>query len=329
MEKLRVGIIGLGFMGGMHLQNWARRSDVDVVAVCDKRPLDATGIKGNIDGSDAPAVDLSGITHYTDVGEMLDKASLDAVSITLPTHLHKDVTLQALAHGVHVLCEKPMALTVEECDEMIAAADQAGKVLMIGHCIRFWPAYAWARQVVADGRYGSVRAADFERLSARPVWSEGDWLSDEMKSGGIALDLHVHDLDFIQYLLGQPDQLEARTAKFPDGVTGHIQTRLSYPGHDAVVSATASWMMPAAFSFGMSFKILLEQALLVYDSRAESSFMVYPAEGEAFAPELEAGDGYQQEIDYFATLICSGGTNTVIPTPEAREAVRLAREGIS
>lgn len=325
MKKLRVGIIGLGFMGGMHLKNWARRSDAKLVAVCDKRPLHATQVNEVIGESDAPA-DCSDIVHYTDPVTMLATASLDAVSITLPTHLHQDVTTQALAHGVHVLCEKPMALTVEECDTMIAAAEAAGKTLMIGHCVRFWPAYAWARQAVTDGRYGALRAANFERLSARPAWSEGDWLSDEIKSGGIALDLHVHDLDFIQYLLGKPDQLKAHTTTFPDGVTGHIRTHVSYPDLDAVISATASWMMPPSFGFGMGFTILLEQAALIFDSRADTPFVVYPADGDAVVPVLEAEDGYSREIDYFVELIRTGLPNTVIPSPEARESVRMARE---
>ena len=122
---IRAGVIGMGFMGGVHLRHWQALTDADAAAVCDANPGFGAA-KGNIDtGSDE--LDLEGVAIYQDIAEMLGSESLDAVSIALPTHLHRDVTIQCLEAGVHVLCEKPMALTIEDCDAMVAAAKAAGK----------------------------------------------------------------------------------------------------------------------------------------------------------------------------------------------------------
>ena len=138
---MKIAIIGMGFMGCMHLRNWQKQDNVQITAVCDANPIQTKGRQGNIDTGDSGDLDLSEISVYTDVADMLAQEELDAVSITLPTHLHKIISIQCLKAGVNVLCEKPMALNLADCDEMIAAAKAADKELMIAHCIRFWPEY--------------------------------------------------------------------------------------------------------------------------------------------------------------------------------------------
>ena len=169
---LRVGIVGLGFMGRMHLRCWKARNDASVVAVCDADPQlreNAGKAVGNIAG--AEGVDFTGIEWFSDFDAMADKMDLDAISLTLPTYLHLEFTQRALSRGLHVLCEKPMALTVADCERMMQAAQRSGKVLQIGHCVRFWPEYAKAKEIVDSGRYGKVVAATFQRLGSPPGWS--------------------------------------------------------------------------------------------------------------------------------------------------------------
>ncbi len=314
---IRVGIIGLGFMGGVHLRNWQAVDGADVVAVCDANPITGAAKQGNIDAS-SDQLDLEGVAIYTDVAEMLAHENLDVVSIALPTHLHKAVSIQCLQAGVHVLCEKPMALSVADCDAMIAAASAAGKHLMVAHCIRFWPEYVWVKKAVESGEYGSVIAADFSRLTDAPAWADDSWLADPAKSGGIALDLHIHDLDFIQYLFGTPTTIRSV------GI-GHVQTQVDY-GDGRAITATASWAMPRSFGFQMSFKIIFETAALVFDG---SALKVYPSEGEPFTPEVAAGDGYKGEIEYFSGLLAGTNTKIIIPPEQARESVRMALETIT
>jgi predicted dehydrogenase len=323
---MRVGIIGMGFMGGVHLRNWQKIVDAQVIAVCDAAPIETMAKQGNLDVS-PDALNLDGVAIYIDVAEMLSEESLDAVSITLPTHLHKAISIQCLEADVHVLCEKPMALNLEDCDAMIATAHQMGKQLMIAHCIRFWPEYQWAKQMIESGTYGSVVAADFSRLTFSPVWDEASWFSDQNKSGGIALDLHIHDLDYIQSLFGAPKSIRSSCAKLKSGITSHVQTFLEY-GNDCVLSATASWALPESFGFQMGFKIILEQATLLFDSQAAEPLQLIPSEGASVFPELPQNDAYGNEIAHFAEQIKTPSTPAQMTPEQARESVRMALESI-
>lgn len=321
---MKIGIIGLGFMGGVHLKAWQQITDAQVAAVCDANPIFKEAKQGNI-ASASGELNLDGIAVYTDIAEMLANESLDAVSITLPTHLHKAVSIQCLEADVHVLCEKPMALNSDDCEAMISAASDAGKELMIAHCIRFWPAYAWLKQAADQETYGKVHSAEFERLSSMPAWSEDSWFSDPKKSGGIALDLHIHDLDFIQHLFGATEQIQSRTVKLKDGNPGYIQSWVDYP-ENRTVTATASWMMPESFGFKMAFTISFENAAVVFDGQ---TLQVFADDAEPLTPELPEGDGYQHEIQYFAELIQGEANETIITPEQAAESVLMALKTIS
>lgn len=318
---LRVGIVGLGFMGRMHYRCWSGQPGATVAAVCEASPevLAAAGKpqQGNIGGA-ADHIDLSQVAVFSDLDELLKSGTVDALSITLPTFLHPDATIRALEAGVHVLCEKPMALTVEDCDRMIAAGKSAGRVLQIGHCIRFWPEYVATREMIRSERYGRVISASFRRFSALPTWSPVNWFADESRSGGQPLDLHIHDSDYIHYLFGMPESV----ASVADGPLSYISTQYLYTGGPAVV-AEGTWRMSLSFGFEMSFVIVLERAVIVLDSTRTPSFRVCPADGEAFTPEVASGDGYTREIDYFVKSIAGEKMEPVVTPQESRDTVRL------
>ena len=135
---IRVGIVGFGFMGRMHYRCWKALPGATVIAVCDADPhalQDEAKSRGNIAGAEGD-VDLAQVNIHGDFSRMIREEQLDAVSITLPTHLHPGVTVAALEAGCHVLCEKPIALNLLEASRMVEAARRTGKVLQIGHCIR-------------------------------------------------------------------------------------------------------------------------------------------------------------------------------------------------
>jgi predicted dehydrogenase len=318
---LRVGIVGLGFMGRMHYRCWKGLPGASVAAVCEASPavLAAAGKPqaGNIGGA-AEHIDLDQVAVFSDLDELLKSGSVDALSITLPTFLHPDATIRALNAGVHVLCEKPMALTVEECDRMIDAAKAADRVLQIGHCIRFWPEYVATRDLIRSEQYGKVISASFRRFSALPTWSPDNWFADEARSGGQPLDLHIHDSDFVHYLFGLPQSVSS----VADGPLSYISTQYHYAGGPAVV-AEGTWRMSLSFGFEMSFVIVLEQAVIVLDSTRTPSFRVCPAEGDAFTPQVAPGDGYTREIEYFAKTVAGEPVEPVVTAQQSRDTVRL------
>ena len=219
MSALKVGIAGFGFMGRKHYQCWRALENVEVVAICDVNPnivQETKKVLGNI-ATDREEVDFGSLEIYADFGKMLADAKLGAVSITMPTYLHADYSVKALSAGVNVLCEKPMSLSISDCERMITEAKRSKKYLQVGHCIRFWPEYAKAKETVDSGRYGKVIAATFRRLGAVPNWSADNWLLDEKRSGGMALDLHIHDTDFVQCLFGLPHAVHSFGAKSATG----------------------------------------------------------------------------------------------------------------
>jgi predicted dehydrogenase len=318
---IRVGIVGLGFMGRMHYRCWNAIPYARISAICESNPkvLAAAGepSKGNVGGA-ADHIDLKDISVHSDLGEMLKTESVDALSITLPTHLHPDTTVKALEAGVHVLCEKPMALDVAACDRMAAAAKATGRVLQIGHCIRFWPEYVVTRQLIHGGRFGRTIAASFRRYTAMPAWSPDSWFADEKRSGGQPLDLHIHDADYIHHVFGLP----ASVSSVADGPQTYISTQYHYPNGPAVV-AESTWRMAPAFGFEMSFVVALEQATILFNSNSTPSFRILPAEGPPPTPEIPPGDGYSREIEHFAQAASGETVEPIITPDQARETIRL------
>jgi predicted dehydrogenase len=321
---LRIGIAGFGFMGRMHFGRWKMRKDAQVVAICDANPNireDTKRAVGNIQGAEGE-IDFTGLAVYQDFDEMLAQAKPDAISLTLPTYLHAEYSEKALSRGVHVLCEKPMALNVADCDRMIEAARRSGQVLQIGHCVRFWPEYAKAKEIVDSGKYGRVVAATFQRLGAPPGWSVDNWFVDEKRSGGVALDLHIHDTDYVQYLFGMPRGVCSHGAKGAAGQLIHIVTEYEY-GEDKLVVAEGGWGMTTAFGFEMSFNLVLEKATIVYDLTRTPMLRVCPAEGKESTPPVVDGDGYLHEIEHFAKVVRGEPVPEVLTLEQSRNSVRI------
>jgi len=311
-------------MGKMHFNCYKALEGVTIAAVCDadeKRLNASSGVAGNISGTEN-ATDLSGINLYTDYDRMLKEEKLDAVSITLPTFIHPDFTCKALAAGVNVLCEKPMALNVADCDRMIDAANQSGKILQIGQCIRFWPEYAKTKELIDSGKYGKTIALSLRRLTASPTWSSENWLMNEQRSGGVELDLHIHDTDYVQFLFGMPKAVSCFGAKKSNGGLAHIVSQFLYDDNK-VVTAEADWVMTSSFGFEMSFNLMLESATVVFDCNRKPAFKVCPAEGEAFTPEVESGDGYSREIAHFVERLKTHTGTTIVPLESSRNSIRL------
>ncbi len=321
---LRIGIVGFGFMGRMHFRCWQDRQDAQVVAVCDANPNikeDTKKAIGNIDGA-ASAIDFEGIELFSDFDAMIENANLDAISLTLPTYLHVEFSERALARGVNVLCEKPMSLDVAGCERMLAAAQKSGKTLQIGHCLRFWPEYVKAKEIVDSGKYGKVLAGTFQRLGAPPGWSQDNWFIDEKRSGGVALDLHIHDTDYVQYLFGMPKAVYSQGSRGKGDALIHIVTQYVYED-DVVVTAEGGWGMMPGFGFEMSFNLVMETATIVYDLTREPAFKVCPAEGDAFTPELATDDGYIAQVDHFARTIQGQDVPEVITLEQSRDSVKI------
>ncbi len=321
----RVAIVGFGFMGRMHYGNWKKMKGAKVVALCDhdKAQFTAPVTGGNIAGADV-ATDFGDAVLYDDFDLMLREAKPDVISLTLPTSIHVALTAKALQVGVSVLCEKPMALNAAECDKMIAAAKKArkGAKLMIAHCLRFWPSYTYLKKLVDSKKYGKVVAASFRRFSAPPGWQKGtNWFADEDKSGGVALDLHIHDTDMVNYLFGMPKAVTSTAAFGKRGEMQYISTL--YDVGNAAVTAEGSWVMTSTLGFEASYIVTFEKAVVILDGKREKPLCVYPAKGKAFEPKLPGGEGYEYEIKWFLDVLNGKKVEKVTTPDQSRDSVKI------
>lgn len=321
----RVAVVGFGFMGRMHYGCWKKIKGAKVVALCDK---DTAQFKapiqgGNLAGADA-STDFGDAVIYDDFDRMLAEAKPDVISLTLPTTLHVPLTVKALAAGVSVLCEKPMALDAAACQAMVKAADKApnGARLMIAQCLRFWPCYVYLKKLVDSKKYGPVVAASFRRYSAPPGWGKGkSWFADESKSGGVALDLHIHDTDIVHYLFGLPKAVTSSACYAKDGAMQYISSLYDVGG--AAVTAEGSWCMAPTMGFEASYIVTFEKAVVIMDGKREKPLCVYPLKGEAFVPKLPDGDGYEYEIRWFMDVLCGRPVACVTTPEQSRDSVRI------
>ncbi|MDP6678996.1 MAG: Gfo/Idh/MocA family oxidoreductase, partial [Verrucomicrobiota bacterium] len=206
-DNINIGIVGLGFMAAMHIRAYRQIDGANVAAICDLDPErlkgDFTEISGNIDADDPIKLDMSVVKAYQDFNDLLADDSIDAIDICTPTRTHLRMAKPALASGKHLICEKPLARTVAEAEELAAAAEEANGQFMVAMCLRFWPQWAWLKEAVDSGRYGKVQAAHFQRIAEPPAWGQAIYFDGET-SGGALFDLHVHDTDFVQHVFGRP-----------------------------------------------------------------------------------------------------------------------------
>jgi predicted dehydrogenase len=316
----RIGIIGLGFMGRMHISAYGKLRGATLVAIADQDARraggDFSGGWGNIAGS-AESLDMTGITGTTDFQALIRHPDVDVVDICVPTPAHEALATAALGAGKHVLCEKPLALDSASAARIVQAARQAKGLFMPAMCMRFWPQWTWLKAAVADGRFGRVVGATFRRLASMPP----GWFSNGQMSGGALLDLHIHDTDFVFHLFGRPDAVFSRGYSKTSGRTDHIVTEYLYDRGPALVSAEGSWCMANGFTFSMRYTVNFERATADFDISREHQLIV-SQDGRVETIDLD-GDGYHAELAYFLDCVQTGRAPTVVTADEAVIGLRI------
>jgi len=315
-------------MGRSHFARLREHPRAEIVAVCDtdaaRRAGDWNDELGNLELVKAAGgrVSLEGINAHATSDELIADSNVEAVLIALPTPLHADVAIAAMRAGKHVLCEKPMALRPEDCDRMISAAQAGGRSLMIAQCIRFWPQYELIKQYVDEGRIGPVKFAALRRLGCPPTYSAGNWLLDGTLSGGALLDLHVHDIDFAQHLLGLPRSVYARGTTGPSGGIDHVVATYSYAdGRYAVIEG--GWALAAPFEFDMEIAVHGEKGTLGWAMSRGGDVLHFAAGTQAKSIPCD-GDALQREQDYFIDCVQASKPLTRCTPESCRTSVALA-----
>jgi len=324
---IKVGLIGCGFMGGMHSACYAALAGlgVKVTAVADVRRDYAEKLAGDAE-------------IYATGMELIEKADVDVVDVCLPTHLHAAHAVAAMKAGKNVFVEKPIAFKDEDMELILKTEQETGAKVQVGQVIRQWSEYVWLKKAVDAGTFGKIQHAMFRRLSSRPEWAWEGWLHQVDKSGGVAVDMHVHDVDFVRYILGEPDVVKAHAHRDAEGVIQQINAVYGY-GDKVSVAVESGWDYPADFPFTADFRVKFDKATVIGGGGVVN---VYPLGGAAYQAELEEefqGDneiggnisslgGYYNELKYFVEGLQGKNDLSVATVSEAIKSVQLVKREV-
>ena len=324
-SNLRAAVIGLGMMGRNHVRVYSELPGVELIAVADPEPQALRR-----------ATRSRSARGYTDPMRLFEEEQLDLVSIVTPTSMHHPLALAALERGVNVLVEKPIASDRAEAEEMIAAAEDAGRILTVGHIERFNPAIRELRTRLAAGDLGRVFEIKASRLGPFPV---------RIRDVGVVVDLATHDLDVMRYLLNtEPIRLYAETERrihteYEDLLCGLIKFR-----NGAVGLLDINWLTPTkkrelsvTGERGMFVADYISQDLFFYRNREAARTwenrgpddtgppVTSVAEGEMSRPYVPKQEPLAVELGEFAAAVRTGGPSPVDPR-DAMVALLLARK---
>jgi predicted dehydrogenase len=314
---LKVGIIGAGTMGRMHSSAWASTGRVEIAGIYDV----------NMSYAEALASQYS--TKAVDLPTLLKEA--DIIDVCTPTHTHHQYVIEAARAGKHIFCEKPLARTLEQGEEMIKEIEKAGVKFMVGQVLRWFPEYRKAKMLIAEGVIGNPLSARTTRGGAFPIGT-ADWYADFEKSGGVILDLIIHDFDFLRWCFGEVERVFAQSLtfrnlehldytlvmlRFRSGVLGHIEGIFAYP--------------PGS-PFRTSYEIAGEKGMLTFDNQSTMpvKLLAKPEEGKAgvAVPESPLAENpYFLEIEHFLSCI-EEDKEPEVKAEDGFEAIRIALSAI-
>jgi len=336
-QKVKIGIIGTGSISAAHMAGYTALDNVEVFAACD---LNSERVKA--------FADKYSVRHtFTDYNEMLKLDELDAVSVCVWNNAHAPATIAALKAGKHVLCEKPMALNAGQAMEMEQAARQSGKLLMVGFVRRFGADTRTVKEFIDNGYMGDIYYAKASYL--RRCGNPGGWFSDIKRSGGGALiDLGVHVIDLVRYLMGRPKAVSAYGVTFNKlGARSHIKGYDRYKAADysdysdvedlaaamirfdngAVLSVETSFSLNLKNDsggvelFGTKSGAKLEPGLELYTEINDYLADVTPRIS-AVSPDDWFNSIFRNEISHFVDCILNG-TKCLSPAEDGVELMKI------
>jgi predicted dehydrogenase len=311
-------------MGMIHYLAARKLQGAKVTAICSRDETKLAGDWRSIQGNFGPRgeiMDLAGIKKYRSLEEMLADKDIDLIDVCNPTHLHPHTAIKALQAGKHVLVEKAIALEPKDADAMLEAAQKAQRLLMVAHVLPFFPEFAYAAQVIRSGEYGKLLAGHFKRVIAKPDWSAD--IGDAGKTGGPAIDLHIHDTHFIGLVCGVPSRVFSTGVMSGDAVD-YLTTAYLYPSGGPAVTCSSGALTMKGRPFVHGYEIYLEKATLMYEM-GTCPLTVLKADGSSEQPQIPgSGDptaAFTLELQAAVDGIGSGRGHDYLSAKLARDAL--------
>ena len=311
MADLRVGIVGAGMIAGVHARSYAGVPGARLVAVADPVLAKAERL-----------ADEHGAVALADLDALLD-LGVDVVDVCTPPQTHADLAVAALRAGRHVLCEKPLARTLEDARRIERAAADAPGLLMVGHVSRYESDHLAAKTLVDSGEIGELRMVTHVTGSALPGWSEAGWLADPTQSGGPLLDQAVHSFDFARWLVGSPAvRVHCMAADSGAGPATYALATVRY-ANGAVARIETSWAHPASRGFKLGCELVGTEGRVSWSYDQMMEAVLHPMTGDVeWFPAL-GEEGFVAELSDFVDAIRARAPSPV-PAAEGLESLRTA-----
>ncbi len=319
-----IAVVGYGFMGGVHLNAWSMIPEAKIVALVARHPNKAR-----------PVARKFKARVYSDLERAMDETDVDVVDVCSPTCTHKEHVMAAVKAGKQVLVEKPFALTLKDADQMIDAAKKAGVKLMVAHCIRFFAEYAKIKELVSQGAIGEPVISRGHRAGPLPTWGARSWFLDPKMSGGVGIDLAIHDIDFTRWCFDDKVKhvyAKVATLVHKKGVCADHALIIMRFEHDGIAHIEASWAVPTQYPFTTYFEIAGRKGFISVDNFSISPITVMSnGKVERLSPETMpsvAGmpfpiDPYYREIRHFVDCVLSN-REPMTNGEEAKKSLEVA-----
>lgn len=287
---MRVGILGTGHMGTTHARQYAKMPGIET-GYYDRQPERRDSIREKF----AAQCCMSS-------AELIEWA--DVVDICLPTHLHVEYALKVIAMGKPIFLEKPLARTLADASTIVKAAADANVPLMVGQVVRYFPEYRAAHDAIVGGRVGTPAAARLRRGGPTPQ-GHNLWFMDHALSGGVLLDLAIHDFDWLRWTLGEVEHVFAKSLGSTSGRgPDYALTTLTFES-GAVAHVESTWMDPGGFR--TTFEVAGSEGLLQYDSRETPALRINTDElHRVETMQAPTDDPYYLELRGFLDAVESG-----------------------
>ncbi|MFB6173842.1 MAG: Gfo/Idh/MocA family protein [Halobacteriales archaeon] len=317
---MRLGLIGAGGMAGVYADRIGGIDGATVGAVAS--PNTAASFV---------AERVPGATAYGDAEAMCAGADLDAAAVVTPTHTHPEMVETAASHGLDVICEKPLARTMAGGRAIADAVADAGITFMTAHVVRFFPEYAAAKERIDAGEVGDPGVA----RTRRAFGFEGGrgWFDDPERSGGVLLDLGVHDIDYLRWVLGDVERVFTRRAGWSGDGESEVALSLLRFGSGAVGHVEAWWVEGPAVPFTTALEVAGDEGLIEHANDEVQPLRRFDADG-VHVPRDPVGDdlplrrdGYRRQLEHF--LECAeDGTEPAVPVGEGLRSMQVALAAI-
>jgi predicted dehydrogenase len=304
----RLVLVGAGFMAETHALNLTRMDDALIEAV-----VSPSGPEQFIEEFGLNA------TAHTDFKAAIEVCDANAVVICTPTHTHRDFIEMALDHGIAVFCEKPLATSLAEASAIQDAVVDASVPFMVGHVVRHFPEYTAAKREIDDGTIGRAGVARARRVSPAPDWGSDDWFAENQKSGGVFVDMAIHDFDYLRWVWGKVERVFARTTG--DLSARHGTATLRFES-GAVGYVEASWAQPSTRELTMELELAGDDGVIRVNSADTEPYRAFTNENTVVENTL-VEDGYYRELAHFLDCLESGA-DPDIGIDEATAALRLS-----